>query len=105
MSGLGRRGCLLRGELLGLLALQGGVGGAALASISVGKDEVGFRIGGVGGYGSLKLGYGFGGLATLEQRAATVQGEVGTLAADGDAAEIGGYLTFLSCASGVALTN
>jgi hypothetical protein len=65
-------GCLLC-ELLGLLALEGGVGGAALASVRIGESDVGFGVGGVGGDGGLELGDSFGELTSLEEGASAVE--------------------------------
>ena len=90
-------------ELVGFLVFDGGFGELVVACECFGKGEVGFGVGGVGGYGCLELGDGFGELVALEEEAATIEGEVGALSADGDAAEVGGDLAFGSGLGSIAL--
>jgi hypothetical protein len=64
---------------------------------SIGEDGVRFGVVGVCSDCCAKLRNGFGELTAFEQEAATIKSEVGTLSADGDATEIGGFFAFRSC--------
>ena len=99
-----RRRLSLR-ELLSLLALNGGVGGPALEGECISKSSVSLSVVGISSDSRLKLYGGVGELATLEEETSAIECKDCPLAADGNAAEIGGFFTFGCCASGVALTD
>ena len=71
-------------EALGLLAFYCSVGVVAFEGEGVGEGSMRVGIVGIGCDSSLKLSDGVGDMAALEEQAAAVEGEVGTLTVHGD---------------------
>jgi hypothetical protein len=75
----------------------------SLSGESIGEDGVGFGVVGVGSDCCPKLGYGFGELTALEEKAAAIESKLGTLPADCDATEISSFFAFGNCTGSVTL--
>src|SRR6266550_8262360 len=92
-------------EFLGLLPLERSSGASPLPVQGVGQHGVGLSIIWIRLDCCLKLDEGLSDLTSLEKRLTRIECEVGALAADGDAAEVGGLFAFCRRACGIALLD
>src|SRR3977135_140654 len=92
-------------KFLGLLPFERSSGALPLPVQCVGQDGVSLGIIWICVDRRLKLDEGLCDLTPLEKRLTRIECKVGTLAADGYAAQVGGLLAFCRCACWIALLD
>jgi hypothetical protein len=93
------------GKFLGLLPFERSRGASPLPFQGVGQSRVGFGVIWIRVDRCLKLDEGVSDLTLLEKRLTRIEGEVGPLAADGDATKVGGLFAFRRRSYGIALLD